>query len=118
MGPGTPTTPLPRLPDGSPPTARAAGPTTISVVTRTDSHDVDGSSPTEEQVRAALRNVMDPELGADIVELGMVTRIRVDGPEVEVEVALTIAGCPLRAQIQRDVDVHVGGARRASGRSP
>jgi len=78
-------------------------------VTRTDSQGVDGTSPTQEEVRTALRKVMDPELGADIVELGMVTRIRVDGPEVEVEVALTIAGCPLRAQIQRDVDLHVGG---------
>jgi len=76
-------------------------------VTRTDSQQ-DGSSPTEDEVRDALRNVRDPELGADIVELGMVTRIRVDGPEVAVEVALTIAGCPLRSQIQRDVDLHVG----------
>ena len=76
-------------------------------VTRTDSHP-DGSSPTEDEVRDALRNVRDPELGADIVELGMVTRIHVEGTEVSVEVALTIAGCPLRAQIQQDVDLHVG----------
>jgi len=59
-------------------------------------------------VRHALRNVRDPELGADIVELGMVTRIRTDGAHVAVEVALTIAGCPLRAQIERDVELHVG----------
>ncbi len=61
-----------------------------------------------ETVRAALRSVMDPELGADIVELGMVTAVRTDGGGVEVEVALTVAGCPLRAQIQRDVEIHVG----------
>jgi len=61
-----------------------------------------------EAVRAALRSVMDPELGADIVELGMVTAVRTDGSTVEVEVALTVAGCPLRAQIQRDVEIHVG----------
>jgi len=67
-----------------------------------------GVAPTEAHVRAALRNVMDPELGADIVDLGMVTSVRVDGGRVAVEVALTIAGCPLRAQIQRDVDTHVG----------
>ena len=77
-------------------------------MTRTDSPDAAGPPPTEDEVRDALRNVMDPELGADIVELGMVTRIRLDGPDVEVEVALTIAGCPLRAQIQRDVDLFVG----------
>ena len=67
-----------------------------------------GVAPTEAHVRAALRNVMDPELGADIVDLGMVTSVRVDDGRVAVEVALTIAGCPLRAQIQRDVDTHVG----------
>jgi ATP-binding protein involved in chromosome partitioning len=63
----------------------------------------------EEQVREALRGVIDPELGADIVELGMVTAIRLPTPgEVEVEVALTIAGCPLRNQIRTDVETHVG----------
>jgi ATP-binding protein involved in chromosome partitioning len=89
-------------------TAERLSATRISHVTRTDSHGADGPAPTEDEVRAALRNVMDPELGADIVELGMVTRIRVEGANVDVEVALTIAGCPLRAQIQRDVDLHVG----------
>jgi ATP-binding protein involved in chromosome partitioning len=65
--------------------------------------------PTEDAVRAALRGVIDPELGADIVELGMVTAVRLgDAGAVEVEVALTVAGCPLRAQIQNDVETHVG----------
>ncbi len=77
-------------------------------MTWTDSPELGGSSPTEDSIREALRHVRDPELGGDIVELGMVTGIRVDGPDVGVEVALTIAGCPLRAQIQRDVDLHVG----------
>jgi ATP-binding protein involved in chromosome partitioning len=63
----------------------------------------------EEQVREALRGVIDPELGADIVELGMVTAVRLPAPgTVEVEVALTIAGCPLRNQIRSDVETHVG----------
>ena len=94
------------------PTGRRRSPTTIAAVTRTDTGgdqaDGAGPGPTEDAVRVALRNVMDPELGADIVELGMVTRVAVDGGRVDVEVALTIAGCPLRAQIQRDVDAHVG----------
>ncbi len=64
---------------------------------------------TEEAVLAALRGVVDPELGADIVELGMVSGVRVgDGGEVAVEVALTVAGCPLRTQIRSDVETHVG----------
>ena len=83
-------------------------PTTIAAVTRTDRADADREAPTGEAVRDALRNVVDPELGADIVDLGMVTSVRVDGGHVHVEVALTVAGCPLRAQIQRDVDTHVG----------
>ena len=61
--------------------------------------------------------MVDPELGADIVELGMVTGIRIaDDGAVEVAVALTVAGCPLRTQIQNDVETHVGSpARRAGG---
>jgi ATP-binding protein involved in chromosome partitioning len=65
--------------------------------------------PDEDTVRAALRGVVDPELGADIVELGMVTSVGIaDDGLVEVEVALTVAGCPLRTQIQSDVETHVG----------
>ena len=90
------------------PVGPTPSPTTIAPVTWPDTPDVAGAPPSEDEVRAALGNVMDPELGADIVDLGMVTSIRVDGSHVEVGVALTIAGCPLRAQIQRDVDTHVG----------
>ncbi len=55
-------------------------------------------------MRGALAGVIDPELGADIVELGMVRRLAVS-PEgvVTVEVALTVAGCPLRTQLRTDV---------------
>jgi ATP-binding protein involved in chromosome partitioning len=80
----------------------------------------DGQEPTEDAVRAALRGVVDPELGADIVELGMVTGIRIADGAVEVEVALTVAGCPLRTQIQSDVETHVGtlpGVRAVSVRT-
>ncbi len=60
-------------------------------------------------MRAALAGVVDPELGADIVELGMVNEVRIDDQgAVGVEVALTVAGCPLRTQIQTDVETHVG----------
>ena len=49
-----------------------------------------------------LRNVIDPELGLDIVELGMVTAVSV-GPDghAAIEIALTTAACPLRGQIER-----------------
>jgi ATP-binding protein involved in chromosome partitioning len=57
----------------------------------------------EEQVRQSLRAVIDPELGDTIVDLGMVRTIAVTGGDVIVDVALTIAACPLRSQIERDV---------------
>ena len=57
-----------------------------------------------------LRGVIDPELGSDIVDLGMAKGVEVD-PDgaVRVTVALTTAGCPLRAQIQKDVKARVAG---------
>jgi ATP-binding protein involved in chromosome partitioning len=54
-------------------------------------------------VRTCLRAVIDPELGDTIVDLGMVRAITVTGDDVVVEVALTIAACPLRSQIEKDV---------------
>src|SRR3954453_18276371 len=65
--------------------------------------------PTDEEVRGALRGVIDPELGSDIVELGMVRSASIgDDGTVTVTMALTTAGCPLRAQLQRDVRTRVG----------
>ena len=65
--------------------------------------------PTVEDVLAALRGVIDPELGSDIVELGMAKGATVgDDGTVTVTIALTTAGCPLRAQLQRDVRARVG----------
>jgi ATP-binding protein involved in chromosome partitioning len=64
--------------------------------------------PTTEHVREALAGVVDPELGASIVDLGMVRAIDVEADgSVGVEVALTVAGCPLRDQIRRDVEGRV-----------
>jgi ATP-binding protein involved in chromosome partitioning len=54
-------------------------------------------------VRERLRAVIDPELGDTIVDLGMVRSITVTGDRVIVDVALTVAACPLRSQIERDV---------------
>jgi ATP-binding protein involved in chromosome partitioning len=59
---------------------------------------------TEAQVLDALRPVEDPELHRSIVDLDMVRRVAVDGPRVDVTVALTVAGCPLRSEITSRVD--------------
>jgi ATP-binding protein involved in chromosome partitioning len=57
-----------------------------------------------ERLRERLSQVLDPELGASIVELGMVGDITVDDRgHALVQVSLTTVGCPLRSQIERDV---------------
>jgi ATP-binding protein involved in chromosome partitioning len=68
------------------------------------------SLPTSDDVLGVLRGVIDPELGTDVVELGMAqdATVRPDGTVV-VGLALTTAGCPLRAQLRTDVQNRVGG---------
>jgi ATP-binding protein involved in chromosome partitioning len=67
-------------------------------------------APTGQDVMTMLRGVVDPELGSDIVELGMARGATVDADgTVHIRIALTTAGCPLRAEIQRDVRSRVGG---------
>jgi ATP-binding protein involved in chromosome partitioning len=63
---------------------------------------------TEEQVRQALRKVLDPEIGKPIEDLGMLKGVEIspDG-DVRVDVLLTIAGCPLRDRINKDVTAAV-----------
>jgi ATP-binding protein involved in chromosome partitioning len=63
---------------------------------------------TQKDVTAALRYVVDPELHADIVDLGMVGDISIDGALVTVGLALTIASCPMRGQIESDLKRRVG----------
>jgi len=61
--------------------------------------------PTADEVRNLLRAVIDPELGANIVDLGMATDVSVgDDGVVTISVKLTIKGCPLRAQIKNDIE--------------
>jgi len=63
------------------------------------------SPPSPDEVRNLLRAVIDPELGANIVDLGMATDVEVS-PEglITIGVKLTIKGCPLRAQIKNDIE--------------
>ena len=51
-----------------------------------------------------LRAVIDPELGDNIVDLGMVSSVTVEDGRVTIGVKLTIRGCPLRAQIKKDIE--------------
>jgi metal-sulfur cluster biosynthetic enzyme len=52
-----------------------------------------------EQVLAALGDVWDPELGLDVVSLGLVYDVRVDGDIVEIDMTLTTVGCPVSEQL-------------------
>ena len=66
-----------------------------------------------------LRGVIDPELGTDIVELGMARSVAIeDDGQVNVTIALTTSGCPLRAQIQREVRARVSGLPGFCGAGP
>ena len=62
-----------------------------------------------EDVLAALGRVVDPELGRPVTELDMVREVRIEGDEVFVAIALTVAGCPLRSSFETQVQDAVGG---------
>ena len=64
--------------------------------------------PTSDDLFGVLRGVIDPELGSNIVELGMAKSAKVDDEGIaRITIALTTSGCPLRAQIQKDVRARV-----------
>ncbi|MGD8867026.1 MAG: metal-sulfur cluster assembly factor [Gemmatimonadales bacterium] len=54
---------------------------------------------TEEQAREALKQVEDPELGLNIVDLGLVYDVEVEGSSINVRMTLTSPGCPVGPQI-------------------
>jgi metal-sulfur cluster biosynthetic enzyme len=60
--------------------------------------------PTRDEVIEALRRVEDPELGMDIVDLGLLYDVEVEGPHVKVTHSLTSMGCPVGPMIQEDID--------------
>jgi metal-sulfur cluster biosynthetic enzyme len=59
--------------------------------------------PTKEEVTEALRQVEDPELGMDIVDLGLLYDVEVLGQRVKVTHSLTSMGCPVGPMIQEDI---------------
>ena len=60
--------------------------------------------PSREVVVEALREVEDPELGMDIVELGLFYDAEIEGPKVKVHYTLTSMGCPVGPMIQEDIE--------------
>ena len=62
---------------------------------------------TEEQVRSTLRRVKDPELNLNIVDLGLVYDVAVDGAVVKIDMSLTSPGCPSGPEIMGDAERQV-----------
>jgi metal-sulfur cluster biosynthetic enzyme len=63
---------------------------------------------TVDDVREALENVIDPELGLDFVELGLVYDIAVEGDEAFITFTLTTPGCPIGPQVTEQMEEFVG----------
>jgi metal-sulfur cluster biosynthetic enzyme len=64
--------------------------------------------PTVDDVEDALRDVIDPELGLDFVELGLIYGIEVDNGTVRVTYTLTSPGCPIGPQVAEQIEEFVG----------
>jgi len=62
---------------------------------------------TTEAVEEALTNVIDPELGLDFVELGLIYGIEVDGGDVHVTFTLTAPGCPIGPEVSSQIEEFV-----------
>ena len=82
-------------PDGGQPAPEAGAP---------DDAQVAGESISPDQVKLALRKVKDPELGLNIVDLGLVYDIVVTNNDIHVDMTLTSPGCPAGPQIMTDVE--------------
>src|SRR3981081_3773943 len=64
--------------------------------------------PSQEDVMEALSNVIDPELGLDFVELGLIYAVEVNEGDVRVTFTLTTPGCPIGPQVTEQIEEFVG----------
>ena len=64
---------------------------------------------TEKDIRTALKGVKDPELGLDLVVLGLIYDIEIDGEHVDTVMSLTSPMCPVAGQIVEDVQAAIEG---------
>jgi metal-sulfur cluster biosynthetic enzyme len=69
-----------------------------------DGTTADATAPTLDQVRLALRRVKDPELNLNIVDLGLVYDMAVEGRDVRIDMSLTSPGCPSGPEIMGEAE--------------
>src|SRR6201987_2072669 len=69
----------------------------------------------QDDVLEALSNVIDPELGLDFVELGLIYGVEIAGGDVHVTFTLTTPGCPIGPQVTEQIEEFVG--ERDGGRN-
>ena len=93
--------------DGLVPTPTPAGAPPATAAAPGTSADALDEPITEDQVKLALRRVKDPELNLNIIDLGLVYDIRVDGAKVSIDMSLTSPGCPSGPEIMGDAERQV-----------
>ncbi|HHS51210.1 MAG TPA: DUF59 domain-containing protein [candidate division Zixibacteria bacterium] len=60
--------------------------------------------PTEEKIISALKEVFDPEIPVNVVDLGFIYGVNIEGGKVDIEMTLTIPGCPMHAILTKMVE--------------
>lgn len=63
--------------------------------------------PTQDEVLSVLKEVEDPEIGVNVVDLGLVYTVHVDAGSVNVEMTLTAPGCPMHETIARAAEMAI-----------
>jgi len=70
---------------------------------------------TEEAIYAVLKSIFDPEIPVNIVDLGLIYGVMIEGDQVEVLMTLTVPGCPMGAYIAREVEEKIKGIEGVRG---
>jgi metal-sulfur cluster biosynthetic enzyme len=90
------------------PAAAAGASEATTTAIAPDADAASGATATVEDVMDALANVIDPELGLDFVELGLVYGVEIDSGDVHITFTLTTPGCPIGPQVTEQMEEFVG----------